>query len=117
MGLLKRNPKLNAIDKSKYKERIAVIEDELFISVYHKIENSLLTEDKLLVALKFVQLRLGSKHEDEFKLMLEPLTLMESTWRGVLEDVVNPRQLIQLEQLARNSSYSKLKQSLSSNEK
>lgn len=54
MGLLKRNPKLNAIDKNNYKERIQVIEDELFISVYHKIENSLLTEDKLLVALKFV---------------------------------------------------------------
>lgn len=54
MGLLKNNKKLNEIEKDKYQERIQTIEDEIFISVYHKIENSLMTEDKLLVALKFV---------------------------------------------------------------
>lgn len=116
MGLLKNNKKLNEIPMDKYQERIQTIEDEIFISVFHKIENSLLTEDKLLVALKFVQLRLGLKYDEEFKLLMETPTIIQSSWRGILDDAVTSRQLIYLENMAKKSKYNKLKSSLQSSE-
>ena len=91
MGLLKNNKKLNEIDKENYQQRIQTIEDEIFISVYHKIENSLMTEDKLLVALKFVQLRLGLKYDEDFKLMMESPTIIETTWTGILDNNLSLR--------------------------
>lgn len=59
-----------------------------------------MTNDKLLVALKFTQMRLGNKYEEYFKGMLDTPTLIESNWQGILDDLVNKRQLILLENLS-----------------
>ena len=91
LNLLRNNEKLKKISKENYQERIQTIEDELFISVYHTVETSLLTNDKLLTALKFVQMRLGHKYADEFKLLLETPTIMETSWFNILENILNKR--------------------------
>lgn len=116
LGILRTNKKLNEIPKDKYQERIKAIEDEIFISVYQKIENALLTEDKMLVGLKFTQLRLGPKGDIHFKLMMESPTILEPSWRGILDDYLNKRQIIELESLAKAPLYSRLKDSLTRNE-
>ena len=53
--------------------------------VYQKIENSILSQDKLVIALKFCQLKLGSQYSQEFKAMFEPTSIIESSWEGVLD--------------------------------
>lgn len=46
--------------------------------------------------------------------MFDSPTILETNWRGILDDVVKKIQLIKLESISKHSRYSKLKSSFTS---
>ena len=116
LNLLKKNKILNSIGKDEFDKRIKIILQQLFIKVYHKLENSMLEKHKLIVAFKFCNLRLDSQYDEEFKTMIEPCKIIESSWFNILDGVVTKQQLISLENLSNKDKFKGLKSSLRQNE-
>ena len=114
--LLESNEKLKSIPAENYDERIETILNQLFVCVYYKIEPSILENDKILVALRFCQLKLGNKHAQKFKTLFEPVNIVETTWYNVLPGKLSNQQLIQLENLSTKQDFTQLKSSIMNNE-
>ena len=112
LGLLKDNEKLNSIDKEEFSKRIEVILEQLFIKVYHSLENSILDKHKLIISLKFCQLKIGKDYHKEFKAIIEPCKIIESSWSSILDNKLNKIQLISLENLSNKEKFKDLKSSL-----
>ena len=73
--LIKDNAKLKTLAKDAFQARADVLLEDLFISVFHKIEGALKEDHKLLVALRFCQIRLGKDYEEEFEGLFQPVAM------------------------------------------
>ena len=75
--LIKENERLKKIPKDQFQERAKVLLEDLFVSVYHNIQGSLKDRHKLLVALRFVQIRLGADYNTEFSCLFKAAAMMK----------------------------------------
>ena len=78
-NLLSSNEELAKVDKANHAERIKVIQEQLFIKSYHKTFYTLLNKDKLPFALKLTQIKLGPLLADQFKSLLKPCSLINTS--------------------------------------
>ena len=115
LSVLNANDLLTSIPKDEHAQRIKTIREQLFVSVFRKLEIAILEKDKLLISLRFCQLCLGQRYSEYFKLFIEPPTVMEPSWHGVMEDRLTKQQLVRLESLGKNSLFNNLHSSLKTN--
>ena len=75
--LIKNNERLKQVDKNEFAERARILQEDLFVSVYHNIQGALKDNHKLLVALRFVQIRLGPEMAKEFECLFKAASMIK----------------------------------------
>ena len=118
--LLDSNSKLRDVPKHEYEERIKVIENEIFLRVYEKVENSVLEQDKLFFAVRFAQVKIlsvyGNEMFDLFKLIFSPCKLIEcSLPNDLLDGILEKNILLKLEDLNKQKGFENLIDDLEEN--
>ena len=112
--LMEADEQLKAVERTEPLRRIEVIRDRLFTRLYQKLRPSVLERDKPLFAAKFLQLKLGNRCEDEFKVLYEPERVFGSPLPPALTAKFSPQQQLRLENLSRVRDCRELLRSLES---
>lgn len=77
--LILSNPELNKIPKQELQQRRTCINDQLFLKVYERVSNSILVQDRLILAMKLCQIKLGKQYKNQFESLLRDTQILESS--------------------------------------
>lgn len=78
-SVLDKNEVLKQIAKTESKQRQDNIHRELFIRIYRRTNATLLAEDKLIFALRLVQIYLGPEFKEHLETFIKPSTILETS--------------------------------------
>ena len=111
--LLEGEEKLAALPRDKHEQRLQVIQEQLFLSVYKSVGNALHERDKLLVALRFAQIKVGALRGPALQTLLtlpaRPIAALRSELpAGFLGGLLSKEQLLRLEGLAAQPGFGSL---------
>jgi len=83
-GVLGKSPLLQGISKSEPEKRRIILYNQIFIQTYNAVYKSLLSCDRLIFALRLVQIKLGRVCEGEFIALISSCSLLETSLSGNL---------------------------------
>lgn len=100
--LITSNEKLQSISPSELAKRRQCIKDELFIQVYHRVVNSILIDDRLILALKMAQIKLGKEYKKAFENLIRDTQILETSLSPqLMSGQLKKHQLKLVEELSR----------------
>ena len=115
--LISKNEKIVKIPKNDVDKRLTLIFDELFIEIYHRICHALLTQDKHIIALKLVQIKLGKEFTEQIHMLIKTPTILQSTLSPqLLQGKLNSSQMKLLEELIEQPCFKYLLTNLETQE-
>lgn len=115
--LISKNEKIVKISKNDVEKRLNLIYDELFIEIYHRICHALLSQDKHIIALKLVQIKLGKEFTEAIHILIKTPTILESSLSPqLLGGKLSNTQLKLLEELNEQPCFKNLLSNLESQE-
>lgn len=110
LKLLSSNKNLIQVPLDRPDERLKVIETELFLRVYEKINNSVHEADKIILAARFAQVKIDTlygKALGEFLgVLFKPVILIETTLpNDFLKGTLTKQQLTKIEDLSQRPGF------------
>ena len=121
-SVLMINPHVKAIPKTKERERLKVITEQLFVQMNQNICQGLLQEHQFLFTLRLAQIRLAGDNEDECGKLLEklfssaPLLEPKTVSINLIGGRLTKSQIASLEDLAQTEYFNNLIEHMESEE-
>lgn len=109
IDLLTKNESLMKISKTEAENRRKIIFDQLFTVIYKKVSNSLLEKDRIIFALKLVQIKLGKEYVETFTHLIRSSSILESSLSPhLLGGKLQKKQLFVLQDLLKLNEFAHL---------
>lgn len=106
-GVLKSKD-LSALAPTDYEGRLQSITHNLFVAVYSKVSRGMLETDKLVFALRLMQIRVGHKFEEEMDIFLKGNPALQESAAFTLDGRFTDSQAKELSSLTQRAQFQNL---------